>query len=75
MEKTVTYQLDHSDGPSDRLTSYIRECLLLRNDGTICDICEERVVELAIRKEIGELHEVTLYIMLFEPREDNDAGV
>lgn len=56
MKVEVEYQLDHTEVVADRLESYIMECMHRRIDDAenvtpICDICEERMVELSIRKE------------------------
>lgn len=69
MERVIEVSMDHTDETQTPgwLKALILECLEEQDNGTICNICEERVVELAIRKSYDELYSITTAIILFEP--------
>jgi hypothetical protein len=75
MEKTIEVSMVH-DQDSPYTLNLILECMNLRaendeaqsDDNPLCNICEERMVELAIRKEWSLLADAITAFELWEPK-------
>jgi len=75
-ERTIHFDMDltHGEGnTSPRLASLIKECVNFDTTdsptGKICEICDQRIIELAIRQEHALLIDVLTFITT-SPEED-----